>query len=222
METNSQSQMPPATYYGTLILISYILGGQELHPLCHLVAEAQQIVIGENGWVTDDQVQPAATWSQWQGETTNRWRRWGASCEWRHCLVFGGNSGCPVTAWPEIKLIPFICCNICLYILSGLWSKSKLCSFMRLKQLIYSCFALFEVWLKIALFTHKYRGVPPLWAADGYWLASHHTVLQVYLIFACASCVQCAEFFTLIFIYNTGKWIIVNTRESLHTLHINP
>ena len=53
METNSK------TY--AIVLISYILGGEELHPLCHLVAEAQQIVVGESRRVTDDQVQSAAT-----------------------------------------------------------------------------------------------------------------------------------------------------------------
>lgn len=41
--------------------MSYILGGEKLHPLGHLIAEAQQIVVSENGGVTDGQFQPAAT-----------------------------------------------------------------------------------------------------------------------------------------------------------------
>lgn len=57
-------KIPPATYYGALISISYVLGGEELHPLRHLVAEAQEIVMGENGRVADGQVQSAATWTQ--------------------------------------------------------------------------------------------------------------------------------------------------------------
>lgn len=41
--------------------MSYILGGEKLHPLCHLIAEAQQVVVGESGGVADGQVQSAAT-----------------------------------------------------------------------------------------------------------------------------------------------------------------
>lgn len=64
-------------YDGTLSLISYVLGGEELHPLCHLVAEAQKIVVGEDGRVADGQVQPAASWTRRQGEATKVRRREG-------------------------------------------------------------------------------------------------------------------------------------------------
>lgn len=45
----------------TLVSTSYILGCEELHPFRHLVAEAQQIVVGEGGRVADDQVQPVTS-----------------------------------------------------------------------------------------------------------------------------------------------------------------
>lgn len=47
--------------WDTLLDRSYVLGGEELHPLGHLVAEAQEIVVGQDGRVADDQVQPAAS-----------------------------------------------------------------------------------------------------------------------------------------------------------------
>lgn len=82
----------------TLSLMSHILGGEELHPLRHLVAEAQKIVIGKDGRVADGQVQSAASWTRQQGETTKceKKRRWGASHEWSHCLVVGGT---PAVLW---------------------------------------------------------------------------------------------------------------------------
>lgn len=43
------------------IWAAYIFGGQELHPLCHLVAEAQEIIVGEGGGVADGQVHSAAS-----------------------------------------------------------------------------------------------------------------------------------------------------------------
>lgn len=129
-ESSSLSPPSPATYDETLISKSYILGGEELHPLCDLVAEAQKIIIGENGRVADDQVQSATTLTRWQGEMTNvRGRRESEGDIMNEDFVLlSGNSACPVTAWVELKLMPFICCNVCLHIRSGLRSKSKLCS----------------------------------------------------------------------------------------------
>lgn len=41
--------------------LSYILGSKELHPFGHLVAEAQQVIIGEIVRVADHQIQSIAT-----------------------------------------------------------------------------------------------------------------------------------------------------------------
>lgn len=41
--------------------MAYVLGGEELHPLCHLVAEAQKILIGENRRIAYGQIQSAPT-----------------------------------------------------------------------------------------------------------------------------------------------------------------
>lgn len=56
--------MQTATYICTLygfIFIPYVLGGEELHPLGHLVAEAQEVVVGQSRRVADDQVHSAPT-----------------------------------------------------------------------------------------------------------------------------------------------------------------
>lgn len=108
---------------GTLkILISYILGGEELHPLCHLVAEAQKVVVGQNGRVADDQVQSATAWSRCKGEITNRRRR-----------REGDEGGMNGDIVPLLGKIQPSCdfmgwymgwYNIWLYIHPGLWSQS--------------------------------------------------------------------------------------------------
>lgn len=41
--------------------IPYVLGGEELHPFGHLVAEAQKVVVGQSRRVADDQVHSAPT-----------------------------------------------------------------------------------------------------------------------------------------------------------------
>lgn len=48
------------------VLISYILGGQELHSLRHLEAETQEVVVGETGRVTHYQVHLDSTCTRWQ------------------------------------------------------------------------------------------------------------------------------------------------------------
>lgn len=150
--SESSSLSPPSPAY------TYILGGEELHPLCHLVAEAQKIIIGENGRVADDQVQSAATLTQWQGEMTNvRGKKESEGDIMNEDFVLlSGNSACPVTSWVELKLMPFICCNVCLHIWSGLRSKSKLCSLNYEAQTINLFRSSTSSVIKRAPFTHKY------------------------------------------------------------------
>lgn len=45
-------------------LIPYVLGGEELHPFGHLVAEAQKVIVGQSRRVADDQVHSASTWAE--------------------------------------------------------------------------------------------------------------------------------------------------------------
>lgn len=44
--------------------IPYVLGGEELHPFGHLVAEAQKVIVGQSRRVADDQVHSAPTWAK--------------------------------------------------------------------------------------------------------------------------------------------------------------
>lgn len=46
---------------GFFFFIPYVLGGKELHPFGHLVAEAQKVVIGQSRRVADDQIHSAPT-----------------------------------------------------------------------------------------------------------------------------------------------------------------
>lgn len=152
------------------------------------------------------------------GDEHKKKRRWGASHEWSHCLVIGGNSGCPVTAWAELKLMPFICCNVCLYIISGPRSKSKLCSFMSLKQLMHSWIALFQLStpIKNSTFHTLIQGSSSTVSSRRTIAAWPHIILYFECIsFFFVSCARRAAFFTLVFFYNTGKWIIGNTQASL-------
>lgn len=85
--------------YGVLFL-PYVLGGEELHPFGHLVAEAQKVVVGQSRRVADDQVHPAPTWAEESPQTPEEEEK-AKSVTLRSGLSGGQNYCHPVTSRTE-------------------------------------------------------------------------------------------------------------------------
>lgn len=60
-QINGNSDMHKCIVHWIFFFIPYVLGGKELHPFGHLVAEAQKVVIGQSRRVADDQIHSAPT-----------------------------------------------------------------------------------------------------------------------------------------------------------------